>query len=91
MRDIEIDQSEFDAAIERVQALMRDASPIMSLVSALMADAVEENFAAEGRPKWLGLSRNTLKRRKEDAGVHQKEGCTTRWRSEFFSLGCLVR
>ncbi len=69
MRDIEIDDSAFEQAIERVSAFLKDASPVMSLVSALMADAVEENFAAEGRPKWMGLSKNTLKRRREEAGT----------------------
>jgi phage virion morphogenesis protein len=69
MRDIEIDDSAFEQAMERVRGFMKDASPAMSLVSALMADAVEENFAAEGRPKWLGLGKNTLKRRRKDAGT----------------------
>ncbi|CAB3764137.1 phage virion morphogenesis protein [Paraburkholderia humisilvae] len=69
MRDIEIDDSAFEQAMERISGFLKDASPVMSMVSALMADAVEENFAAEGRPKWLGLSRKTLKRRREDAGT----------------------
>jgi phage virion morphogenesis protein len=69
MRDVEIDDSAFGQAMERVRAFANDASPVMSLVSALMADAVEENFSSEGRPKWLGLSKNTLKRRREDAGT----------------------
>lgn len=69
MRDIEIDDSQFVRAMERVRAFVKDASPVMSLVSALMADAVEENFAAEGRPKWLGLAKSTLRRRREDGGT----------------------
>ena len=32
----------------------------------IMEGAVEENFAQEGRPKWMGLSPKTLKRKKGD-------------------------
>ncbi|WP_253566523.1 phage virion morphogenesis protein [Burkholderia cenocepacia] len=69
MIEIEIDESRFDAAMARVQALMRDASPITALISESMMGAVEENFAQQGRPKWLGLSPKTLKRRREEAGT----------------------
>jgi phage virion morphogenesis protein len=68
MRDIEIDLGELNSALARLYAFLKDASPITSLVAALMADAVEENFAQQGRPKWLGLSPRTLKRRGQKAG-----------------------
>ncbi|MDN8035363.1 phage virion morphogenesis protein [Burkholderia vietnamiensis] len=67
--EIEIDDSRYAATMERVRALMRDASPVTGLIAGLMADAVEENFAQQGRPKWLGLSPKTLKRRREEAGT----------------------
>ncbi|KVE36238.1 virion morphogenesis protein [Burkholderia sp. BDU5] len=69
MIEIEIDDSRYAATMERVRALMQDASPVTALISGLMADAVEENFAQQGRPKWLGLSPKTLKRRREEAGT----------------------
>lgn len=69
MIEIEIDESRFDAAMVRVRALMRDASPITALIAESMMGAVEENFAQQGRPKWLGLSPKTLKRRREEAGT----------------------
>lgn len=67
--DIQIDTERFDEIMGRIEAFTRDASPVMSLVAGLMADAVEENFAAQGRPQWLGLSKKTLKRRGKDAGT----------------------
>ncbi|WP_175922085.1 phage virion morphogenesis protein [Burkholderia latens] len=67
--EIEIDDSRYAATMARVRALMQDASPVTALIAGLMADAVEENFAQQGRPKWLGLSPKTLKRRREEAGT----------------------
>ncbi len=32
---------------------LRDASPLMREIAAIMGDEVEENFAQQGRPKWL--------------------------------------
>ncbi|KUY86862.1 virion morphogenesis protein, partial [Burkholderia sp. RF4-BP95] len=69
MVEIEIDDSRYAATMARVRALMQDASPVTALIAGLMADAVEENFAQQGRPKWLGLSPKTLKRRREEAGT----------------------
>ncbi|ABO54314.1 MULTISPECIES: phage virion morphogenesis protein [Burkholderia cepacia complex] len=67
--EIEIDDSRYAATMARVRALMQDASPVTALIAGLMADAVEENFAQQGRPKWLGLSPKPLKRRREEAGT----------------------
>ncbi|MBU9377375.1 phage virion morphogenesis protein [Burkholderia multivorans] len=67
--EIEIDDSRYAATMARVRALMQDASPVTALIAGLMADSVEENFAQQGRPKWLGLSPKTLKRRREEAGT----------------------
>ncbi|AJY43064.1 phage virion morphogenesis protein [Burkholderia humptydooensis] len=69
MIETQVDDTQYEAAMARVYALMQDASPITSLIAALMLDAVEENFAQQGRPKWLGLSPKTLKRRREEAGT----------------------
>ncbi|MDR5803411.1 phage virion morphogenesis protein [Caballeronia sp. LZ001] len=67
MSEIQIDSAEWDAALARLYAFMRDSSAVMSVVAALMNDAVEENFAMQGRPRWLGLSPKTLKRRGQSA------------------------
>ncbi|WP_233634266.1 phage virion morphogenesis protein [Burkholderia cepacia] len=67
MIDVEVDDSRFEAVMARVQALMKDASPVTSLILESMWGAVEENFAQQGRPKWLGLKPSTLKRRRGEA------------------------
>lgn len=41
----------------------RDLTPLMRDISDIMADAVEENFAQEGRPPWRKLARSTIKQR----------------------------
>ncbi|MCA8058127.1 phage virion morphogenesis protein [Burkholderia cepacia] len=68
MIDIEIDDSRYEAIMARVRALMRDASPVTSLILESMWGAVEENFAQQGRPRWLGLKPSTVKRRRGEAG-----------------------
>ncbi|RQZ25239.1 virion morphogenesis protein [Burkholderia sp. Bp9017] len=67
MIEVEIDESRFDAAMTRVRALMNDASPITGLIAQSMWEAVEDNFAQQGRPKWLGLAPSTQKNRRFDA------------------------
>lgn len=67
MRDLVIDNVDFTAAMERYHALLRDASPLMGIIAQEMHEAVESNFAAQGRPKWLGLSPKTLKKRRQAA------------------------
>ncbi|WP_124076149.1 phage virion morphogenesis protein [Burkholderia gladioli] len=69
MRELFIDASRFETVMGRIQGLMRDATPLMGLVSEEMMGAVEENFEQQGRPKWLGLSPKTWKRRREAAGT----------------------
>lgn len=68
MIDIVIDDSRFEAIMARVRALMRDASPVTSLILESMWGAIEENFAQQGRPRWLGLKPSTVKRRRGEAG-----------------------
>ncbi|MDD5391196.1 MAG: phage virion morphogenesis protein [Gallionellaceae bacterium] len=40
---------------------VENASPLMGTISGIMHDEVEENFAQQGRPKWLGLAPSTIK------------------------------
>lgn len=61
--EISIDDSAFGALLNRLVAAMADATPIMSEISGIMADAVEENFLQQGRPRWLGLAPSTLAER----------------------------
>lgn len=53
MIDIKIDRQGITTAIERIARQQR--APLMANVAAIMEDAVQENFAQQGRPKWQGL------------------------------------
>lgn len=55
---IRIDASAIVAAFKRLEAGLRSARPMMREVAYLMDAAVADNFAAGGRPKWLGLAPN---------------------------------
>lgn len=55
MIDIKIDHSGVTAVLGRVIQATEQRAPLMRNIVAIMADAVEENFAQEGRPKWQGL------------------------------------
>lgn len=51
------------STLDRLQRATANASPLMAQIAGVMHDAVEENFAQQGRPKWLGLKPPVSKRR----------------------------
>ena len=46
-------------ALRRAATQMTNTRPLMMMVSGIMRDAVEENFAQQGRPKWKDLAPST--------------------------------
>jgi len=54
-------QKELAALIQKAV----DRRPLMRNIAGIMHHAVEENFAQEGRPKWIPLSQKTIKLRQE--------------------------
>lgn len=58
---LRVDDTTLNAAFARLGN--RDLTPLMRSIAGIMADAVEENFAQEGRPKWLPLKPSTIKQR----------------------------
>jgi len=64
MIEIRIDTAKLIAALKRLAASGRDLTPAMRRAAGIMADAVEENFEEEGRPKkWKSLAASTIKQR----------------------------
>lgn len=63
MFDSNINLGEVETKIARLINGTENNVPLMRILSADMHDEVEENFAQQGRPKWLGLSRATLENR----------------------------
>lgn len=63
MIEIGLNFTQVDEAARRLEGFSRSKRPLMRAIAGIMADAVEENFAREGRPEWLGLAPATRKRR----------------------------
>jgi phage virion morphogenesis protein len=63
MVEIKIDDTRINKALGELLAKSKNMRPAMKKVAGIMADAVEENFAQQGRPKWASLSRSTIKAR----------------------------
>ena len=55
MIDINIDSTNVINALKRLEQATLKRAPLMRSIAGIMADAVEENFAQQGRPKWQGL------------------------------------
>lgn len=77
MLEIDIRLDQFEDALTRILSAVANASPVMKEISGIMWDAVEENFAQQGRPRWLGLKPETLQARvgdelgKRSSGIHK--------------------
>lgn len=55
MIDLKDNSPAIAEAMERVAQSAAFPAPLMRKLAGIMHDEVEENFAQEGRPKWLGL------------------------------------
>ncbi|MGC0151200.1 phage virion morphogenesis protein [Chromobacterium vaccinii] len=69
MIGIKIDNSNVAEIMGRIIQATSHRQPLMRNIAAIMLDAVEENFAQEGRPKWQGL-----KPPSRDGKILQKSG-----------------
>ncbi|EHK1805610.1 phage virion morphogenesis protein, partial [Salmonella enterica] len=57
MYRITIDTSAFEAVFKRLLNGLEDRRDLMKSLAADMHDAVEENFAQQGRPAWQAWSK----------------------------------
>lgn len=55
MFEIKIESKAVMATLERLAASTHDMSPLTRSISVELLSQTEANFAAEGRPKWLGI------------------------------------
>ncbi len=63
MIDIKVDDKDVVELLKRLEQKMRNMTPVMRVIAGIMHDAVEENFAKEGRPKWKPLAPSTIRQR----------------------------
>jgi len=66
MVEIRIESPKLTAMLHRLLAKVRDRTPAMRKVTGIMADAVEENFDQQGRPRWKDLAASTIKQREKE-------------------------
>jgi phage virion morphogenesis protein len=59
---IKIDDLQLQAALQRLQRAVTDLTPAMRAIAAALAHETEQNFAAEGRPKWTPLQNPSQRR-----------------------------
>ena len=55
MIEIKIDDKAVISVLDRLAATASKMSPVMSMISEELKSQTEKNFAAEGRPSWLGI------------------------------------
>ena len=62
---IHIDDSDIRDGLRRLKERSSNLRPVMTQIAGDMADAVEQNFESEGRPKWKPLHPSTIKQRQK--------------------------
>lgn len=55
MIELRLDSEGVVRSLDQLTKAAANLAPAMAAIAGIMHDAVEENFAQEGRPKWLGL------------------------------------
>lgn len=61
MITVAYDDSDVQFKLGLLKSRLADLSPVMRIISGIMADAVEENFENEGHPdRWPALAPSTI-------------------------------
>lgn len=63
MIEIEVDISETLNELIAMKERLDNAAPLMGMIAEEIVSAVEDNFEAEGRPKWPELKKSTIAQR----------------------------
>jgi phage virion morphogenesis protein len=63
--NLRTEHEQLDAAMSKLLGCATDLTPLMREEAGIMAAAVEDNFAAQGRPKWKELQPATIRDRKK--------------------------
>ena len=63
MFEMQVKDDGVTAMLSRVAGGLRNPRPLMRAIAGALETETEKNFANQGRPRWLGLSPRTLKRR----------------------------
>lgn len=60
MIEIKVDVADLQRRMDHMLDWLAQREPLMRAIAAEMRDAVEENFAQQGRPAWLGIKRDGM-------------------------------
>ncbi len=60
MIEIKVDVADLQRRMDHMLDWLAHREPLMRAIAAEMRDAVEENFAQQGRPAWLGIKRDGM-------------------------------
>lgn len=60
MIKIKVDSADFVRRMDHMLGWLSHREPLMRAIAGEMRDAVEENFAQQGRPAWLGIKRDGM-------------------------------
>lgn len=63
MYEIKIEAGNASGTLGQIERGTREMTPLARSISVELSSQVEANFAAEGRPKWLGLKPSTIANR----------------------------
>lgn len=58
--DIKIDVGDVEKRLDHMLGFLSHRQPLMREIAAQLHDAVNENFAQQGRPAWLGIKREGM-------------------------------
>lgn len=65
MITIKIEGADIAAALKRLASSIANPGPVMPVIAGILHDAVMENFAQSGRPRWQALKPATLAYKKK--------------------------
>ncbi|MEI7409276.1 phage virion morphogenesis protein [Pectobacterium aroidearum] len=82
MYEIKYDITDFERGLGELISRLEHRQPLMREIAAAMHDAVEENFAQQGRPAWAGWSPRYAKQR-QGGKILQKRGRLAKSISEY--------
>ena len=72
--NIVFDVTDFERSLGELISKFEKRAPLMKILAGMMEDAVEENFEAEGRPKWAPWKSNAYWAQRRGGKILQRSG-----------------
>lgn len=72
--NIVFDTTDFERSLAELISKFEHRAPLMRILANDMEDAVQENFAQQGRPKWMGWKSNSYWAKRRGGQILQRSG-----------------